>query len=613
MWKPSAGIGQGRGWDQIVKSYRFLAVTLALGGACSLFGCGSKPAADADKKDAPQPTLKIVTVTRGSLESILPVTGTLQALPGREATLSSPVAGTVEEVFVRYGQSVQRGQVIARLSTRQLLGQIQQAQATVGQNLVQVQQAEANALQQQAQTRATIGQVQAGVRNAQATLRVVQATLIGNEAAVRNARQTLNRAQTLLADGLVPQKDVEAAQLALRTAQAQRDAQLQTVDGQRQTIAGQQQALAAAQASSIQNLVKRKDVQVARQQVRNALGALTTARSQFALYTLHAPLSGQVTLVGATTGETVDTTTKIAMIANLNTLQLQVNIPGDAAVRVHAGETLTFTAGSLPGHVFRATLNRVGSQVDAASGTVPAFAVVSNPGRRFRDDTTVQTRIVTERRANVLLVPQAAVLTDPDTRKTNVVVVGADSAAHIVPVTAGLSADGRVEIQGGLSEGQKVAVSGQYGLPEGTKVAVENAPAPGGSSEAPAPDVSAPGNPGVQPGVQPASSGAAPASGNAGAPTAAPSQPVGPSQSPPGISSPPASTGVPNAPAPASQPAAPGAGATGGGGTAGGGGSASSNGGGAGSAAGGSAGAGNGGAGSSGSGSGGSAGGSHGP
>ena len=414
---------------------------------------------------------------RGSLERTLTATGTLQALPGRQVTLTPAVTGVVDGVFVRYGQSVQKGQIIARLSTRQLLGQVQQVQATVGQNLVQVQQAEANALQQQAQTRTTILQAQAGVRNAQATLAGALATLTGNEAAVQNARQTLSREQTLLADGLVPQKDVDGALLALRTAEAQRDAQRQAVGGQRQTVAGQQQAVLAAQAASLQDVVKQKDVQVARQQVRNALGALATAQAQFALYTLHAPLSGQVTLIGATVGETVDTNTKVATIADLTTLQLQVSIPGDTAAQVHAGETVTFNANGLPGNTMRATLERVGSQVDAVTGTVPAFAVVANPDKHLKDNTTVQARIVTEQRQNVLLVPQAAVLTDPDTGKKNVVVVGVDSIAHVVPVTTGLSATGQVEVHG-LTEGQKVAVSGQYGLPDGTSVTLQNAPAP---------------------------------------------------------------------------------------------------------------------------------------
>ena len=447
-----------------------------------LSGCHSRPAADA-KNAAPQPTLQIEPATRGNLERILSVSGTLQTLPGKESVLTPPVAGVLDGIFVHLGQSVVKGQVIARLSTRQLQGQVQQAQATVGLNLVQVQQAEANALQQQAQTRTTILQAQAGVRSAQAALAGALATLTGSEASVQNARQTLSRQQTLLADGLVPQKDVEAAQLALRTAEAQREAQKQTVDGQRQTVAGQQQVVLAARAASIQNLVKQKDIQVAKQQVRNAQGALSTAQAQIALYTLQAPISGQVTLVGTTVGQTVDTATKVATIADLTTLQIQLNIPTDTASQVHAGEIVTLKVGGSPGRTLRAVIERVGSQVDAATGTVPAFATIANPDRRLKDNTTVQARIVTESREHVLLVPQSALLTDPDTGRKNLVVVGTDSIAHLIPVTVGLAADGRAEILSGLTEGQKVAVSGQYGLPDGAAVTVQNLPASGSNGE----------------------------------------------------------------------------------------------------------------------------------
>jgi RND family efflux transporter MFP subunit len=366
---------------------------------------------------------------------------------------------------------VQRGQIVAQLSTRQLQGQIQQAQATLDQNQVQVQQAEANALQQEAQTRTAILQAQAAVNNAQATLAGAQATLTGDDAALRNAQQNLTREQSLFADGLVPQKDVEAAQLAVRTAQATLDAQRQAVDGQRQTVAGQRQALAAARAASLQDVVKRRDVQVARQQVRSALGALDTARSQKALYTLRAPLSGQVTVVGANVGETVDTTTKILTITNLDPLQIQLALPANGVSSVHPGQRITFTLDSLPGRTFQSFVSKVGSQVDPTTGTVPAFAVIANPGRRLRDDTTVQARIVTESRHNVLTAPTGAILTDPDSGKPSITIVDTNELAHVVPVTLGLTAGGRVEILTGATEGQKVVLSGQYGLPDGTEVA----------------------------------------------------------------------------------------------------------------------------------------------
>ena len=444
-----------------------------------LAGCGHKNAADmqADKKDAPLPTVQVTTVTTGTLDRTLPATGTLMALRDHEATLSPPVAGTLDALPVRYGQAVQQGQVIAHLSTRQLQGQIEQARATVGQNLVQVQQAQANAIQQRAQTQTAIQQALASLSSARATLRGTEATLTGNQSALRNAEQTLARQKTLFSEGLVAQKDVEAADLAVGTAQAQVDAQKQTVAAQAQTVAGQRQAVAAARAASLQDLVKRKDVQVALQQVRNAQGALATARAQEALYTIRAPLSGQVTQVTGTVGETADTTAKLVTIADLHILQLQMDVPTSAARQVRPGETVTFSVSSLPGERFRTVVSTVASQVDAATGTVPILATVANPRRLLRDDTTVKAQIVTERRINVLLVPQAAVLTDPDTGKTSVVTVGSDAVAHITPVKLGLSAAGRVEITSGVTAGQKVAVTGQYGLPDATKVSVQNAPA----------------------------------------------------------------------------------------------------------------------------------------
>lgn len=521
-------------------------------------GCGH-----GDKKteatDPPLPTVQVAAVTRGTLERLTSATGTLQSLPGQEAGISPPVSGVLDALFVRYGQTVRKGQVIAQLSTRQLAGQIQQAQATVGQNRLQVQQAQVNALQQQAQTRSSILQAQIGLKNAGAALLGAQATLTGAEANLLNARQSLSRARTLYADGLVAQKDVEAAQLALRTAEAQRDAQRQTVAGQRQTVAGQQAAVAAARAAATQDVVKRQDVLVARQQVRNALGALTTARAQATLYTLRAPLSGQVSSVGATVGETVDTTTKIAVVANLSRLQLKISLPGDVVALVHRGQPLTFTVGGLEGRVFRTSIETVAPSVDAATGTVPALALVANSGRLLRDDTLARVQIVTERRENVLLVPRAALLSDPDTGKSSVVTVGDDNAAHVVPVQTGLSVGGQVEIVSGVTEGQRMIISGQYGLPDGAKVQVQRASGQDVPAETPAPaaDVrptTAQDAPGLNTQAAPATTSSGTPSGGSNAPTPAPS----PSAGPPAPSAP----ATPAPAAPANMPNAPGAPAT---------------------------------------------------
>jgi HlyD family secretion protein len=444
-------------------------------------GCGHGSSSDPAASAAATPTVQVATVRRGSLQQILPGTGTLGAPPDREATLIPQVSGTLSGLFVHYGEIVRQGQIVAQISSLPVQGQIEQAQATLGQNRVQVDQAVANALEQKEQTRVAILQAQASVRNAEAALAGAQATLTGALDSLATAQQSLTREQSLFTEGLVAQKDVDAARLAVQTAQAQADAQRQAVEGQRQTVAGQVQALAAAQAGRIQDLVKLKDVDVARQQVTNAQGALETARAQLGLYTIRAPLTGTVTAVGAAEGTPVDTSSKLATISDLRTLRLTIDVPSGNASQVHPGQKILFTLDSIPRHTFSAIVQLVSPQIDPASGTVAVMATISNPNGAFRDDVTVSAQIVTARRDGVLIVPAASILTDPDTGKKSVGVLGRDSLLHIAPVRVGLTADGKAEIVSGLSDGQTIAVSGQYALADGTKVAVQ--PAGGSGSD----------------------------------------------------------------------------------------------------------------------------------
>jgi len=114
----------------------------------------------------------------------------------------------------------------------------------------------------------------------------------------------------------------------------------------------------------------------------------------------------------------------------------------------------------------------VGSQVDTTTGSVTAFAHIPNLGHRLKDEQIVKVTITTDRRPGSLIVPKSAVLIDPDTGKKSVAVIGSDLSLHVRPVAVGLIAGDWEEVTGGLQAGEKVAVSGQYAVPDGTKVSV---------------------------------------------------------------------------------------------------------------------------------------------
>ena len=452
---------------------------------CQRSGSDTATPAPAAKEAAPEkggdgeaaPMVQTVTARVGNIDQTLPVTGTVNVPRDAEATLSVPVAGVLDSLPVTFGQTVSRGQIVAHLSTHALRGQIQQAEALVAQNTLQVQQARTNALQQQGQTRGAILQAESAVSGARAGLLGAQATVTGSEAALAGARQSLARVQSLFGEGLVAKKDVEAAELAVHAAESQVAAQKQAVDAQRETVRGQEQATQAARAASLQNVVKTQDIAIAQRQRQSALGALETLRAQNALYTLRAPLSGTITVVGAGVGEAVDPTTKLLTISNLDRLQLQIAVPSASAAQVHTGMPVSFTVDALPGRTFRGTIRTVGSQSDPVNSTIAALATIDNKGHALKDDLFARIQIVLARHKNAVLLPRTAVLFatgDGGSPEASVLRVGADSILHKVTVTTGLTEGENIEILSGVRAGDRVATTGGYGLEDGTKVTIDS-------------------------------------------------------------------------------------------------------------------------------------------
>jgi RND family efflux transporter MFP subunit len=434
-----------------------------------LAGCSHK-STQSPAATPPLPVVQTIVLSRDTMVQSIPVTGTLTALPKEEATLTPQVAGTLESLNISVGQSVTQGQLVAKISTQQIAGQILQAAATLGQSKLQVQQAEANAIQQEAQTRASILSAKANVHDAQATLAADQAALTGANAALTNAKQNLTRTQTLYGEGLVAQKELESAQLAVQTAQSQIEVQKQEIDGQEQTVDAQQQNLAAAKTGTLEDLVKVKDIQVAQQQVANSNAALDITKAQAALYSLHSPLSGVVTAVGASPGESVDTTSKIATVADLSRLQLTAAVPSSSMEDVHPGQSMEFGSDNLPGKVYITTVRTVSPQIDPASGTVPVLAIVDNSRGELADNMTVSVHIIEAKHVGVMCVPQTALINDPDTGARTIALIDKNNVLHLVAVKTGLVSGSKVEISGDITPGTRVAVSGQYGLSDGAKV-----------------------------------------------------------------------------------------------------------------------------------------------
>lgn len=203
-------------------------------------------------------------------------------------------------------------------------------------------------------------------------------------------------------------------------------------------------------------------------QQNTSLKNVEDASAQLASLQVVAPVSGTVTTVNVQPGQSVDTTTTVAEVIDLDRLALSVKIPSAQAGQLQVGQE-TQIASEPP---VTASLSFVGSTVDPADGTVPAWALLPQDSG-LRPGELVPFKVVTETRTNCLAAPAESVVTD-ESGESAVWLVSDDQATK-TNVDVGLREDKWVEItSSGLKAGETVVTVGAYGLPDKTQIKILN-------------------------------------------------------------------------------------------------------------------------------------------
>jgi len=160
-------------------------------------GCGRKPANTAGAggpggariEEAAAIVVNVAPASRQDISKTVEVTGSLVAL--QDVVVGAKQAGRVAAVYLREGDSVRAGQVVAMMDVSDFSAQVQQAQANLQAAITREQQARA----QLAQARVGLTQALNGLRNARTTLEWTDRTTV---TAVDVAKAGLQSAQESL-------------------------------------------------------------------------------------------------------------------------------------------------------------------------------------------------------------------------------------------------------------------------------------------------------------------------------------------------------------------------------------------------------------------------------
>jgi Cu(I)/Ag(I) efflux system membrane fusion protein len=147
-------------------------------------------------------------------------------------------------------------------------------------------------------------------------------------------------------------------------------------------------------------------------------------------------------------------------LVDLSSVWVNAEIPEAQGAWLRPGAAVEARVPSFPGQVFRGRVSAILPEVNAATRTLRARVELANLGGRLKPGMFATLGFAAGAGNKALLVPSEAVIR---TGERNVVIVAeSEGRFRQREVALGFESGGKSEIRKGLSEGEKVVVSGQF-------------------------------------------------------------------------------------------------------------------------------------------------------
>lgn len=411
---------------------RKLSILLCLSMALTLAGCAAEE--EAPLMD-PTVTVEVAEVQSGSLSNDGTYIGTISA--EGTASVIPLVSGTVEEIAVSVGDTVNAGDLLCRFDNESARIALESAQAAYQSALTGVSSAEA-----------AVSSAQESYQSALAGYGGTgDGSLTVLEEQVRLAQDNYEDTQALFEIGAASQVEVDQAYQTLLSAQA--------------GLESAQAALSAAEAGVQQ---AQAGVESAQAGVASAQVGVSSAEYQLSLYDLTTPISGVVEAVNVTENNFSASGTVAFVISNGNNKTVTFYVTDQVRQTLTPGQEVTVTS---DGMVYQGAITEISGVVDASTGLFQVKAVID--AQDLPDGLAVELSTTAYVVEDAVLVPSDALyFEDGDAY----VFLLRDGTAVRVPVTIGLYTTDTIAITQGLTPGDQVITSWSASLKDGAPVRV---------------------------------------------------------------------------------------------------------------------------------------------
>lgn len=388
-----------------VRRLAALAVMAALGLAAFFYGIAEWGGAPAEG------SYRTAKAERGEIVATVSATGTIN--PITTVIVGSQLSGQVVQILADYNSEVKAEQVVARLNSDQIRARLDAARADL-------EQMRAQKLVQQGQ----IEKVKAETEKARAAQADAEAQVARNEALLADSERIFQRQSELRARGF-------AAEQTLDTARTNRDAQQAALTSARAQVSSAKAAISSL-AADLQ--VAQANLAAVTAQISQREATVRQIEVDLRNTDIRSPVSGVVVQRNVELGQTVAASLQapelFRIADDLRQMEIAANIDETDVGRIKADQRATFTVNAFPGRTFEGKVKqvRLGSQTVNNVVIYTTIISIENPRRELLPGMTANLRIETDRREDVLRIPNAALRWRPPLAETAPVAGGQTAA-----------------------------------------------------------------------------------------------------------------------------------------------------------------------------------------
>lgn len=374
-------------------------------------GCGSKTGQEEGTGTRAIP-VEVAEVSTGTVAIYDTVTGSLS--PAVEVAVVPKLGGLVQDIRVSVGDQVEKGQLLVQLDTKDIEAQVRQAEAAVEAARTAYANAEAK--------------IPTALKMAQANYEA--------------AKNSFARMEYLYREGGISEQQWETAKTQLEVAEAQ---------------------LADAENAHLQ-------LETLQAQIKQAEAAYEAAKNQLENAAITAPVAGVVTAVHVEVGQMAGPTTPVVTIAQLNPVYAEFTLTESQVGKLAAGDEVQVKVSAVREEPFAGTVTEVPPSADPYTRGYKIKVEIPNEEGLLKGGMTAQIGLALDSVSGAVVVPVNSIVTKNN--QQHIYILTGDNTVRQCPVEVLLRNDEVAAVAGEVKAGDKIVVSGQHLLQDGSPVKV---------------------------------------------------------------------------------------------------------------------------------------------